>query len=74
MWVDESAFERAAVEARTIQEQTGFLPALDDPRLKAREILSWSRSREMGQSTAYSDCTGRRTMQRGLSSLPRCIR
>lgn len=41
MWVDESAFERAAVEARTIQEQTGFLPALDDPRLKAREILSW---------------------------------
>ncbi|MBI4266381.1 MAG: hypothetical protein HY657_18565 [Acidobacteria bacterium] len=41
MWVDESAFERAAVEAGSIQEQTGFLPALDDPRLKAREILSW---------------------------------
>lgn len=41
MWVDELAFERAAVEARTIQEQTGFLPALDDPRLKVREILLW---------------------------------
>ncbi|HUE85830.1 MAG TPA: hypothetical protein VMO26_07095 [Vicinamibacterales bacterium] len=41
MWVDESAFERAAVEARTIQDETGFPPALDDPRLNVREILFW---------------------------------
>src|SRR5262245_22832197 len=39
--LNELAFESAVAEARTIQHQTGFLPALDDPRLKAREVLFW---------------------------------
>jgi hypothetical protein len=39
--LNQSAFESAVVQARTIQDQTGFLPALDDPRLKGGEVLFW---------------------------------
>jgi hypothetical protein len=38
---DDIAFEAAEDEARAIQSQTGFPPALDDPRLNARSILFW---------------------------------
>jgi hypothetical protein len=39
--LNESTFESAVVQARSIQDDTGFLPALDDPRLKGREVLFW---------------------------------
>lgn len=39
--LNESAFESAVVQARAIQGATGLLPAIDDPRLKAGEILFW---------------------------------
>src|SRR5262245_11161565 len=39
--LNESAFDSAVAQARIILEETGFLPAVDDPRLKAGEILFW---------------------------------
>lgn len=38
---NESAFESAAVQSHIIQKATGFLPAIDEPRLNAGEILFW---------------------------------
>lgn len=39
--LNESALESAAAQARIIQNETGYLPAVDDPRLKAGEVLFW---------------------------------
>lgn len=39
--LNESALEFAAAQARRIEDETGFPPAVDDPRLKAGEVLFW---------------------------------
>ena len=39
---DEEAFDRAVTAARSIHVETGFLPALDDPRVESEEFALWS--------------------------------
>jgi tetratricopeptide (TPR) repeat protein len=39
--LNESALEFAAAQARIIENESGFLPAVDDTRLKAGEVFLW---------------------------------
>src|SRR5689334_21636544 len=39
--LNDSALEFAAAQARIVENETGYLPAVDDPRLKAGEVLFW---------------------------------